>query len=176
MMSKLQSRSYSPAEYQGRMADIFMDDGEPVHMPILPEELANRMPLMDLGRLDKLLKRNQNVIAARVAHRGEDFATAAGDSLNSWWKTSVLLRLGYPLRMVTDDQLAIMARFGVMASLLNTSKGSANLVRNNWDRIRIRAGRMEGEGWRARRIGDQEWNYKGNTIEGARQGDANPFP
>ena len=79
-------------------------------LPLLGTQLANWVPLPDLRLLQKeIVKRNDlyNLIGFTKASEALE---AVGDSFYSVWKPSVLLRGGWPIRFVADEQFRILAR------------------------------------------------------------------
>lgn len=125
--------------------DHFNDDGTPLAMPVFETQLGNFIPLIDidvarkavarhsgylsrlsraweaesmeLGRLAELKAAGHsgldNVIRARTAAR--DWAVENGQRALRVWKFSVLFRLGYPMRVLTDDHLRITSKIGAAA-------------------------------------------------------------
>jgi len=68
-------RAYSGTTMEdGTPVDVFNavdDDLAAIHSPILETQLANKMPLLDIEQLDKILWRNKSKIAV-LKHQGQD--------------------------------------------------------------------------------------------------------
>lgn len=79
---------------------FYIDDaGELVTSPFWKAELANIVPMMDFRDFDKFLKVYKNLGEKGVKARAAAGETAEWlDFANSWFKVSVLTRLGYPIR------------------------------------------------------------------------------
>jgi hypothetical protein len=94
-------------------------------VPLLESQFANFLPVADFDVIDRVLKANGSRIKA-IAFNGTQLAEVTSDL----WKSTVLLRLGYPVRNAIDSQLRIFATVGAMASLRHFSDGTRNLVTN----------------------------------------------
>ena len=96
--------------YGDEISYMDFDTGEHVirTMPLLSTQLSNWVPLTDLKQLKSVLSSQAGL---RKYGRGViEGAEAFGDSIYSVWKPSVLLRGGWPIRFVGDEQLRIFAR------------------------------------------------------------------
>lgn len=113
---------------------FYVDDyGDLVASPFWKSEMANIVPMMDFRDFDKFLKAYKTLgvpgVKARAA-AGE--VTEWIDFANSWFKVSVLTRLGYPIRNTLDGQL----RAGlVLQSLAKTEDTLKNLKANTAIRL-----------------------------------------
>lgn len=76
-----------------------------------------------------MAKRHENSFRALMG-TGHDVFSDGMDIFNQMWKFSVLMRLGYPARVVADDQLRIIAKLGAMTELTNLKEGVKNFVWN----------------------------------------------
>lgn len=104
----LQSRRYSPVD-GGDIIKYVDDSGEMVEMvlPVLSTQLQNWIPLTDVRELIRL-----STQLGRLKVKYGRVPSYAMDSFYHLWKPSVLLRGGWPLRVVSDEQLRILARTG----------------------------------------------------------------
>lgn len=144
--------------------------GMPVHMPLLESELVNSVPLLDVHLASKLIDRDTGRLArfsqswvengreierlsnlkgvggravkARVEslHAAQDWLVEMGGALTRVWKMSVLFRLGYPMRVVLDDQWRIWSRIGAMSQVANIREAGRNIPHNQIGR-RVQARR-----------------------------------
>ena len=141
------------------------EHGMPVSLPVLSPQLANTVPLLDMGIAHKVLSRDQSYLSrlskawkveAREIEKASGLKRIAGSSLDRalktrrvamdtlveagaramrFWKFSVLFRLGYPLRMLSDDGMRIAATINAVTHFgRNVGEAMANLKYNQWDR------------------------------------------
>jgi len=85
------------------------DNGEIVKVPAFYGDLDQATPLLDTKIFRRVLADN------RIYKYGED-ATIAADYVNSLWKVSVLLRLGYTQRNIAEGALRSFAALGLIAA------------------------------------------------------------
>lgn len=108
---------------------FYVDDaGGMVTSPFWKAELPNIVPMMDFRDFDKFLKVYKNLGEKGIKGRaavGE--ATEWLDFANSWFKASVLTRLGYPIRNTLDGQLRAAL---VLQSLATTEGSLRNFAKN----------------------------------------------
>lgn len=137
-------------------ADQIDHDGIPTSVPFVDSQIANTMPLMDINLMDKELARSQSYLSKLSRQWKElqrepgkvwagerlddvlesrrqmaDTIIGAGEAAMRTWKFSVLARLGYPLRVMTDDHMRIAAQghsLSVYATL--AGEGFKNRGRN----------------------------------------------
>lgn len=177
-MAPRSGRVYSAASSAEGRVDLkrftdLGDDGVPVAMPLLETQLANDVPLVDIARIDQVLKRDNGFIArhakawanmrveadrlrrsnAQIAagsaadktlqgyHKAMDELSDAAARALRVWKYSVLFRLGYPLRIVTDDQARIWSQIGAGAMLLPLKEKAIAAMRGNGTRAKINEAR-----------------------------------
>lgn len=118
------------------------DSGVLLHTdPLTSSQLANKVPLLDVDRLAKVLRRNSLAFTAehregtlaglRAITEGDmaalrdggslarlsDFSQQALTAFNRFWKPAQLARLGWPIRVITDENLRMMSIFGAMQSI-----------------------------------------------------------
>lgn len=162
---------------------VLDDQGIPVHLPLFETQLTNSIPLLDIALADKLMKREYGYLARlskgwkadadelgrlfrlkQTGHRGLEGAIQARAAAMDWavdgfqramrvWKVSVLLRLGYPMRVLMDDHARIWAKMGTRAAFMNEMRalgeGLSDVRYNQFDR-RVIAHRQMAE-WAHRR-------------------------
>lgn len=108
------------------------DDGTPIVAPILETMRRQGTPMMDLGELDKWA--TDNLAKYRTIRKGlrvgENALTASADLFNSMWKNSVLLRLGFTPRVMTDMGLRSLVVLGGMRTLGVTGSAFKNVMHN----------------------------------------------
>jgi hypothetical protein len=137
-----QSKGFNAERQGKWRVDQINDDGTPLSLPLLETQLSNVVPLMDVDVARKLVARDNGYLArlsrawreestelsrladakgagAKVADRALearaaslDWLVNAGQLFMRGWKFSVLFRLGYPMRVLTDDHLRIWSQMG----------------------------------------------------------------
>lgn len=157
-------KGQAEAEYRDLRVDQFDDDGIPTALPFLDTQDVSLMPMLPLDEIDKVLKKHSSVFRAAARAWKEDrlsagvpaaFRRSAGtgldlgirakdglsehlvptlDALNRAWKFSVLLRLGYLQRIVTEDWLRGVAKFGANGLVAGLRDGIPNLTHNKISR------------------------------------------
>lgn len=110
-----------------------VEDGEGyVIAPMSKTQLAMAEPLLPVNELDRLLRRNSGLLRSlkRGGGRSVDNVTLVMDSLNTIWKAATLLRPGYVLRSMSEEQVASAVKFGIAASAIGAGKGGVNWALN----------------------------------------------
>lgn len=111
----------------------FVEDGEGyVIAPTAKTQLSYTDPLLPVKEFDRILKRNSSYLST-VGKWSMDRAGNAQtvlDSLNTVWKAATLLRPGYALRSMSEEQVAGAIKFGVMSTVLGAAKGGVNWALN----------------------------------------------
>lgn len=176
MIDSIQSRKFTAVKdpNTGREIDVWVNPQDPTemfHAPLLESDLRNTHILVDPDEVGRVLRQHNGLLAHIGFDRANGRWREGADWLNSVWKASVLMRGGYTLRVLGDDQARMFAKFMGLVQLEALGKGSEHVLRNNGKRIGelIRRIRTEGETWyqkgtplldrdsmNALRIGDEE--------------------
>ena len=115
----------------------YFDNGQFVNMtsPLLQRQGANTVVIMDIGRLAQGVKAHERVLPTLLQGLDVDNlairsakTSAALDTINSIFKTSVLMRLGYTVRNLTEAQLSMMAK-GIALPAMVAANGKAGVER-----------------------------------------------
>ena len=114
---KVKSKILDDFESRGSYVD---DNGDIVTSPFWKSEMPNVVPMMDFAGFDKFLRSQGR---ATLAAGFESFADAA----NSWFKVSVLTRMGYPIRNTIEGQVRIMT---VLDSMVKADDVISNFGKN----------------------------------------------
>lgn len=116
----------------GRLLDEVQDGlGIWSHNPLTESQFTDRIPMLDVDRLAKVMNRHRLAMVGEnrghflAALRGEGGAianlnaigTEALEGLNRYWKPAQLARLGWPIRVITDENLRIYSILGAMSVL-----------------------------------------------------------
>ena len=88
-------------------------------VPYLERQGANALPMVDLGNYYRVLEKNLPILKGmgRLDQITDpDTLRYVGGIMNDMWKASVLLRLGYTIRNVSEGAISILGRgFGLLA-------------------------------------------------------------
>lgn len=98
---------------------LMTNDDVILKIPYLERQGANALPMVDLENYERVLTKNKGLLKALEG----GFDVVDPDSMryttgiiNDMWKASVLLRLGYTIRNVSEGALSMMAKgYGLMA-------------------------------------------------------------
>ena len=108
---------------------LMTNDDNVMLIPYLERQGANALPMVDLDNYARVLKENKGFIQAIEGTRGvidPDAARYISGLANDLWKASVLLRLGYTVRNVTEATLSIAAKgYGLIAAADLRESGKA---------------------------------------------------
>lgn len=151
----LDSRAY---DGEGRSLITFDGEGgnaEHLHImdaPLFETQLPNLHPMVDLDRvkdavspIHKFLQRVPgHEVAPELLHQFADV-----------WKPAVLLRVGFPVRFLSDETLRSIAKIGALSTLKNLGHGSADAVGAALEKVGFAPREMEG------------LNIGGHEFEGA---------
>jgi hypothetical protein len=126
------SRTY---DGEGRSRFRFTDDVDgtthEVNLPLLVSQEGDVLPLVDM---DELRRAIADVRGWRKRFPSDAIPKAMIEGVYKVWKPSVLLRVGWPIRVVGDEQLRIMGKIGALASLKHLHAGISNSMANELDR------------------------------------------
>lgn len=117
------------------------EDGVTHRMPIMVSQNANAGLLVDLHKAASIFKANSGLIKGALQHAG-DLGEHGLDIFYQVWKPMALLRLGWPLRVVADEQLRILAKIGAMSYVGMAQEGIRNKLRNAANRELYRNGKL----------------------------------
>ncbi len=88
-------------------------------IPYLERQGANALPMVDLANYARVIEKNKGFVdsmAGGLDVMDPDSLRYTTGILNDMWKASVLLRLGYTIRNVTEASMSILAKgYGLMA-------------------------------------------------------------
>lgn len=130
---KVYSAATNPAT-GGRLDHVIIETGEPGVMtsmsrPLAVSQFSNRLPMLDVDEMAKVLQRHKAVsedpaewaklmgMLRNGASEGSGLAAEAADNFNRIWKPLQLLRVGWPIRVITDENFRIMATVGALVHL-----------------------------------------------------------
>jgi hypothetical protein len=98
---------------------LMTNDDVILKIPYLERQGANALPMVDLENYVRVLQANKGVLKS-IGRKGEiidpDSMRYVSGILNDMWKASVLLRLGYTIRNVSEATLSILGKgYGLLA-------------------------------------------------------------
>ena len=138
--------------------------------PRLVSQLETNMPMLNMAMLEKTAK-----IAAKgsYSYNKLELRTSrieAGknlyDEIQSVWKASVLLRLGYTQRNTLEGWLRSAAYLGSIPALKNLPRSTANSFYNNYRRVSDKSGYNS-----VRKVVDDETYLAGKIVQLEKQAD-----
>jgi hypothetical protein len=99
---------------------LMTNDDTILKIPYLERQGANALPMVDLENYARVLKENSGLIKAIDGSHGiidPDRDKYIAGLLNDVWKASVLLRLGYTVRNISEASMSILAKgYGLVAA------------------------------------------------------------
>lgn len=100
--------------------------------PLAQTQLSSNDILFPVQEINRLVKRSSGSFQGFRGGTGEakDWVVKRMDGFDNLWKAATLLRPGFIPRMVSDEVLARMFKFGGMATLMDTAKGGGNWLQN----------------------------------------------
>lgn len=106
---------------------LMTNDDTILKIPYLERQGANALPMVDLENYARVLKENSGLIKAIDGSHGivdPDAARYTAGILNDLWKASVLLRLGYTVRNISEASMSILAKgYGLVAASELSTEG-----------------------------------------------------
>jgi hypothetical protein len=131
----------------GKPVDDLVEDAKPVRSdqvvtsedghgiivsPLARTQLSSNDILFPVQEINRLVKRSSGSFAGFRGGTGEakDWVVKRLDGFDNLWKAATLLRPGFIPRMVSDEVLARMFKFGGMATLMDTGKGMGHFLSN----------------------------------------------
>lgn len=108
------------------------EDGVLERIALSHTDMANKMPMIDVDALARVARRFSHTINGMTpvefkaylegwqpsrAQRFRKYPDQMLDQLNQVWKPLQLMRLGWPIRVLVDEQLRIMAHVGVISMI-----------------------------------------------------------
>ena len=98
---------------------LMTNDGMVLKIPYLERQGFNATPMVDLENYARVLKENKGLVKAidgNINVSDPDVDRYIAGIMNDVWKASVLLRLGYTVRNVSEASMSIMAKgYGLVA-------------------------------------------------------------
>lgn len=123
----------------GKFLDTFDEDGATITGPVAKTQLSAGDALLPIRDIDRLIQRHSGLM--RTLRSGPkkqsvaDMVTDLADGFNTIWKASTLLRGGYVLRSMSEEQVASMVKFGILSTLADAGEGGWDFMRNRGTQI-----------------------------------------
>lgn len=171
----LNQRAY---DADGRSRIRFEDEGGTLHeieVPVLVTQEQNFLPVANMAEVRRAAGRIQRF---KTRHPHTPTPSAYLDSFYKVWRPSVLLRAGWPIRVVGDEQLRIAAKIGALTQVKNLTGAARANIRDRFDQLpefreAIKHYPKEGRQGLKRELGDlsaqrgKRWlEVDGNLLEG----------
>lgn len=137
---------YSPKRGGAERRLEWVEDGNKVSVkvPVDPTQLANYHSLTNLVDIDRTIRENmdtlrsldKNLASRRAAGKAwttrhlAEFGDELGTTFNSLWKPLALLSVRWPMRVVADESMRVMAMVGVLPHLAQWRRGAGNALYN----------------------------------------------
>lgn len=112
---------------------VSVEDGHGlVISPLAQTQLSSNDILFPVQEINRLVARSRGSFQGFRGGAGEakDWVVKRLDGFDNLWKAATLLRPGFIPRMVSDEVLARMFKFGGMATLLDGGKGMGHFLSN----------------------------------------------
>jgi hypothetical protein len=109
------------------------EDGSGIILsPLAQTQLDQSDILLPIKEIERLVSRSSSSFRELRLKGGDakDVTVSMLDSFDNLWKAATLLRPGFVPRMVSDEILARMFKFGGMATLVDGTKGMGNFLSN----------------------------------------------
>jgi hypothetical protein len=157
------SRIQSSRKYDGKGRSYIEDIGDDgvvskIYVPLATTQEFNQFLIPDLDGIDKVLARHGDEIS-RVGAIG-DATNELLEAYQRLWKPSVLMRVGWPIRVVGEEQLRIMSQIG---ALLTSGRAAVAAGRYGRD---LGAEVISNATQAARRIPKSERVFRGVEVVG----------
>lgn len=155
--------------------DILDENGEVIrhHLPASMSRDAVIVPLVDINEVKKATTR---IGQFRSRHPTTSIPPALVESLYRVWKPAMLLRVGWPIKIIMDEQLRIMAKIGTLAQFKGLKTGLIDYSTDYISKARelgegnIAKGIREVRGFKSKSLreefGVRGIEYRGYDIEG----------
>jgi hypothetical protein len=135
------------AKLTGESVDNLADDAKPIRSdrvisqedghgivisPMAQTQLSSNDILFPVQEINRLVARSSGSFQGFRGSTGEakDWVVKRMDGFDNLWKAATLLRPGFIPRMVSDEVMARVFKFGGMATLLDTGKGMSHFLSN----------------------------------------------
>lgn len=111
--------------------------------PLVGKQLLNEYPLLPIDDLDRAFRRDGRWLYGETGLAARDNIINWTQTANRVWKTSVLARLGYPIRTISDELLLAGAALSSLTYYAGGIEGAARSARNVPTRLGNAARRLE---------------------------------
>lgn len=189
-------RQQAIQKLEQRVYGVVGEGNELIRSPMLSTQLQDVFPLVDLrevAKVTKLVKRQRSGarVIGRMKNKGlpvkdidvdrinnmaniRSFGPSAVEAYYKVWKPLTLLRVGWPIRVVGDEQLRLMAKLGALAPLKHLGRRVTSSARRDpllWRGAKTRPGTfmrrtVDGvEDARQKTVGFKDDAFDGFTVE-----------
>ena len=110
------------------------------HGPLSMTQTADLAPLIDIAKtrwmFGKVRERVKDLPGGDMMLAGSKMSVDLMDGFLSIWKPAALLRPGWTVRVVFDEQLRFMAKFGAMTQMKGAARGVPGLASDEFQAMR----------------------------------------
>ena len=128
----------SATDYLSKRGYLVDTDGSIIMSPVLSSQLADGVPMMDFRVYEDLIRRHQNALVA-IKGKSGDAVRSVLEPIWSAWKSTVLFRMGYTIRNVTEGNLRAGAAYGVLPAFADPFGSMKRFAQND-----VRRGKIAG--------------------------------
>lgn len=136
----------------------------------LPVTITQDQTLFPLVDIDQVRAATTRIGQFRARHPSTNVPVELLESFHRLWKPSVLLRVGWPIRVVGDEQFRIFAKIGALSQMKNLLTGMRDYTTDYISAVRDTGlGSVRGAANKEARagFGVRELEVNGYTMEGA---------
>lgn len=123
---------------KGRSVLSFEDDSGAWVNRHLPAWVTQDQTLFPLVDIDKVAHAATRIGQFRAKHPTTNIPVEMLETFHKFWRPSVLLRVGWPIRVVGDEQFRIIAKIGALSQLNNLQSGFRNYTTDYISSVRQR--------------------------------------
>lgn len=111
--------------------------------PLAQTQLDQSDILLPIKEIQRLAARSSSSMKTMRLQGGQALDTVVHhlDSFDNLWKAATLLRPGFIPRMISDEVLARMFKFGGLATLMDTTKGTGHFFENRYRQVQAIRGK-----------------------------------
>lgn len=165
---------------EGKYVDQVYDNGtgELVRTPVTTSQFTDTMPLIDVDALGRIMHRHRealkgedakHIVARLEGSEATAFTRGAAEealvAFNRYWKPAQLFRLGWPMRVITDEQIRTLATVGLLTHLPVMAHSFAHSLREGRPGTALRAALTSGDRLVARHGLAQRFDTKAADLE-----------
>lgn len=103
-----------------------------IEAPLFETQLPNLAPIVDLDKVRAAISPAKQFLARNP---GYQVAKEVLNGIADVWKPATLLRVGFPVRTLTDESLRSISKIGVLATVKNVTRGGQDYIAEKLGKI-----------------------------------------